>query len=229
MRLEQTAGSQPPLGTGDLGKVPVGLMLRGALALLHHSHQEPPAETEPRSAPEQDGHEVSSGLSAPPGACWQRLGGLHPWRCSEAPQTRFGWPRSGVKPLGLPGPFPAQAPCDGPGGQKGAGGKGSAAAPSPAHQSQLPDPAQREGKRNPGTSQPTETTGHPAQRSGSVPSSCRHLQKQFWPRGSSYFCASSTQHLIEHGSINHLALIFSAQQLYLAFSRWRHRPQTRAR
>lgn len=207
MCLEQTLGFQPPLGMGDFWKVPVGLMLRDVLALLHHSHQEPPVEAEPCSAPGHDGHEVGCGLSAPPGPCWQRFLGSPSLEAFRSPPDtvwvapQWGWD--------LPGPFPALAPCDGPGGQKR--GKGNAAAPSPARQSQLPDPAHGEGKKNPGTSQPTETSTD-TQHEGLDPSpppagTCKSNSSQ----ASSNFRASSRRHLTEHGSINHLALIFFSQ------------------
>lgn len=134
------------------------------------------------SAPGQDGHEVGHGLS----------GGVQ-----KPPRHGLGWPRSGFGASQVPAQ--PRRPAMAQEGRRGAGAKGNAAAPSPAHQSQLPDPAHGEGKRNPGTSQPTETSTSPP-----PAGTCKSNSGQ----ASSYFRASNTRHLTEHSSINHLALIF---------------------
>lgn len=149
MCLEQTLGFQPPLGTGDFWKVPAGLMLRDALALLHHSHQR-------RLSPQ---------------AGWPRG---WPWvvrRCSEAPQTRFGVAPQWV--WSLPGPCPAQAPCDGPGGQERGWCQRQRCSPQPCPPVPAPRSSTRGGKKE-SRHLTTDSNQH-------VPSSRRHLQKQFWP------------------------------------------------
>lgn len=73
----------------------------------------------------------------------------------------------------LPGPCPAQAPCDGPGGQERGWCQRQRCSPQPCPPVPAPRSSTRGGKK--------ESRHLTTNRNQHVPSSRRHLQKQFWP------------------------------------------------